>query len=132
MTDARIIQLPKIPDRRGNLSVVENGPELPFTIRRCYWIYDVPGGEHRGGHAFRTNHEFIIALSGGFDVEVDNGTERKTFQLNRSFYGLYVPSGLWREMRNFSTNSVAFVLSSIPFDDDDYIYSYSEFKALIK
>lgn len=132
MTEARIIQLPKIPDRRGNLSVVENGPKLPFTIRRCYWIYDVPGGEQRGGHAFRTNEELIIALSGSFDVMVDNGREQHTFQLNRSFYGLYVPHGLWREMRNFSTNSVAFVLASVPFNDDDYIYSYDEFKALAK
>lgn len=127
----RIIQLPKIMDQRGNLSFIENADlKLPFRIARCYWIYDVPGGEHRGGHAFRNNDEFIIALSGGFDVVVDDGNNRQTFSLNRSFYGLYVPRGLWREMINFSTNSVAFVLSSIPYDATDYIRDYGQFKKM--
>ena len=128
MEKARIIDLPKIVDPRGNLSVVEHNTNLPFPVARCYWIYDVPGGEHRGGHAFKRNDEFIIALSGGFEVVIDDGQQRQVFSLNRSFYGLFVPRGLWREMINFSTNSVAFVLSSIPYDEDDYIRDYEQFK----
>ena len=127
VNDVRIIELPKFLDARGNLSFAENWKQIPFEIKRTYWIYDVPGGEHRGGHAFRNNDEFIIALSGGFDVVVDDGKNRQTFSLNRSFYGLYVPRGLWREMINFSTNSVAFVLSSIPYDATDYIRDYGQF-----
>ncbi len=127
MNNPTIIELPKFTDSRGNLSVIEEMKEIPFEIKRSYWIYDVPGGETRGGHAFKENEEFIVALSGGFDVILDNGKERLKFQLNRSYYGLYVPKGWWREMENFSTNSVAFVLSSIYYDEDDYIMDYEEF-----
>lgn len=128
MDKPRIIQLPKFIDSRGNLSVIEENKEIPFKIERTYWIYDVPGGEVRGGHAYRENEEFIIALSGSFDVHLDNGNETQTFHLNRSYYGLYVPKGLWREMDNFSTNSLALVLSSTKFEESDYIRNYQEFK----
>lgn len=123
-----IIQLPKIIDRRGNLSFLEEINHIPFKIRRSYWIYDVPGGEVRGGHAYKENQEFIISLSGSFDVILDNGKEQKRFYLNRSYYGLYVPKGLWRQMENFSTNSLALVVASTLFDKDDYIYNYQIFK----
>lgn len=126
-----IIQLPKFTDPRGNLSFLENSNQIPFLIQRCYWIYDVPGGETRGGHAFKENEEFIIALSGSFDVVLDNGKEKQMFQLNRSYYGLFVPKGWWREMENFSTNSVAFVLSSIQYEENDYIRDFEEFKSWI-
>ena len=126
--EAKIIALPKFLDARGNLSFVEEFRHIPFKIERTYWIYDVPGGEKRGGHAYRENREFIIALSGSFDVVLDDGKERRTFSLNRSYYGLYVPEGIWREMDNFSTNSLALVLSSTPYKEDDYIYDYDLFK----
>lgn len=122
-----IINLPKFIDPRGNLSIVEEFIHIPFEIKRCYWIYDVPGGERRGGHAFKCNDEFIIALSGSFDVLLDNGSNKRRFSLNRSYYGLYAPAGIWREMDNFSTNSVALVLSSTAYDSDDYIVDYEEF-----
>lgn len=130
MLQPQLIELPKFTDPRGNLSFLENENQIPFKIARSYWIYDVPGGETRGGHAFKENEEFIIALSGAFDVILDNGKEIQKFQLNRSYYGLYVPKGLWREMENFSTNSVAFILSSIPYDENDYIRDYDLFKSL--
>ena len=123
-----IIELPKFLDARGNLSVIEEMKEIPFNIERTYWIYDVPGGEHRGGHAYKENNEFIVAMSGSFDVHLDDGKEKKRFHLNRSYYGLYVPKGLWREMDNFSTNSLALVLSSTKYDINDYIRDYEEFK----
>ena len=129
MKHPTMIELPKFTDPRGNLSFLENEKQIPFKVERSYWIYDVPGGEIRGGHAFKENEEFIIALSGAFDVILDNGVEKQRFQLNRSYYGLYVPKGLWREMENFSTNSVAFVLSSIQYDENDYIRDYEEFKS---
>ena len=132
MQQPKIIELPKFTDPRGNLSFLENENQIPFKIARSYWIYDVPGGETRGGHAFKENDEFIIALSGSFDVVLDNGKEKQIFQLNRSYYGLYVPKGWWREMENFSTNSVAFILSSIPYDEKDYIRDYDGFKSLKK
>lgn len=127
---AGIIQLPKNLDRRGNLSVIEGINHIPFKIVRTYWIYDVPGGEVRGGHAYRQNQEFIVALSGSFDVILDDGKEKKTYSLNRSYYGLYVPKGVWRQMQNFSTNALALVLASIKFNPDDYIYDYALFKEL--
>lgn len=123
----QIIQLPKILDKRGNLSVIEEWKNIPFKIARTYWIYDVPGGEARGGHAYRENQEFIVALSGSFDVILDDGKERRTYPLNRSYYGLYVPKGIWREMNNFSTNSLALILASTPYDAEDYIYDYEQF-----
>ena len=127
MEQPRIIQLPKIADPRGNLSVIEELKDIPFKIERTYWIYDVPGGECRGGHAYKENQEFIVALSGSFDVVLDDGREKKTFSLNRSYNGLYVPKGMWREMENFSTNSLALVLSSTKYDTNDYIRDYQEF-----
>ena len=123
-----VIDLPKILDKRGNLSIVEEFKNIPFKIERVYWIYDVPGGEARGGHAYKTNEEFIVALSGSFDVILDDGEEKKIFSLNRSYYGLYVPQGLWRQMENFSTNSLALILASTPYIPDDYIYDYNIFK----
>lgn len=132
MNEVRIINIPKIEDSRGNLSFIENGSQLPFNIARSYWIYDVPGGSSRGGHAFRCNDEVIIALSGAFDVVADNGKERQVFSLNRSFYGLFVPHGIWRDIRNFSTNSVALILSSMRYDETDYIFDYEQFKSQVQ
>lgn len=122
-----IINLPKVEDERGNLTFIEEEKHIPFKIKRVYWIYDVPGGQKRGGHAFKKQQEFIVALSGSFDVVVANGTEQQTFSLNRSYYGLYIPNGLWREMNNFSTNSLALVLSSTEFSEEDYIRDYDDF-----
>ena len=130
MEEATIIQLPKNGDRRGNLSVIEQYRQIPFKIERAFWVYDVPGGETRGGHAYRESQEFIIALSGSFDVIIDDGKEKRTFSLNRSYYGLYVPRLMWREMVNFSTNSLALILSSTPYDAADYIRDYEEFKLI--
>lgn len=125
--EPKIINLPKYLDERGNLSFVQNFTHIPFQIKRTYWIYDVPGGESRGGHAFRNTEEFIIALSGSFDVVVDDGAEKKVYHLNRSYYGLYLPSGVWREIVNFSTNSVALEFASTEYDPSDYIRDYEEF-----
>ncbi|MDD2594418.1 MAG: FdtA/QdtA family cupin domain-containing protein [Bacteroidales bacterium] len=127
MRDIRIIDFPKISDNRGNLSFVEQFRHVPFKIERAYWIYDVPGGEARGGHAYRENQECIIALSGSFDVILDDGKEKKTFSLNRSYYGLYIPNRTWRELNNFSTNSLALILSSTKYDESDYIRNYDNF-----
>ena len=128
MEQPRIIDLPKIGDKRGHLSLVEEFKHIPFKIERTYWIYDVPGGEKRGGHAYRENQEFIVALSGSFDVVLDDGKEKKLYSLNRSYYGLYVPKGWWRQMENFSTNALALVLASTSYTKEDYIYDYQEFK----
>ena len=128
--DIKIIELPRINDPRGNLSFLEQKNHIPFEIKRTYWIYDVPGGEARGGHAFKQNQEFIVALSGAFDVIVDDGSQKKKFTLNRSYYGLYVPAGLWREMENFSTNSLALEFGSLHYDVNDYIRDYDEFLKL--
>ncbi len=127
VNDVKIIELPKFLDARGNLSFAEQNNHIPFEIKRTYWIYDVPGGEERGGHAFRENQEFVIALSGAFDVVVDDGENKKTFTLNRSYYGLYVPAGLWREINNFSTNSLALEFGSIHYDEHDYVREYDEY-----
>jgi len=127
LKDVRIIDLPKFEDLRGNLSFIEENKHIPFRIARTYWVYDVPGGEVRGGHAFKTQHEFIVALSGSFDVLLDDGTEKRNYHLNRSYYGLYVPDLIWRSMENFSTNSLAIVLSSTHFDLDDYIRDFDIF-----
>ncbi len=127
INDCRIIELPKFLDERGNLSFAQNNTQIPFEIKRTYWIYDVPGGEERGGHAERENEELIIAMSGSFDVTVDDGQNKKTFTLNRSYYGLYIPKGIWRDMSNFSTNSLALEFGSIPYDENDYIRDYKEF-----
>jgi len=127
ITVPQIVQLPKIPDKRGNLSFFENNNQIPFAIKRAYWIYDVPGGEFRGGHAYRENEEFIVALSGSFDVTLDDGNEKKVYSLNRSYYGLYVPQMYWREMSNFSTNSLALIVSNTEYNEDDYIREYGDF-----
>ena len=130
--DVRIIELPKFLDARGNLSFAENYQQIPFEIKRTYWIYDVPGGEDRGGHAFIANKEFVVALSGAFDVVVDDGEHKKVFSLNRSYYGLYVPAGLWRSMENFSTNSFALEFGSVPYSPEDYIRDYDGFLKMKK
>nr|WP_297230947.1 FdtA/QdtA family cupin domain-containing protein [uncultured Prevotella sp.] len=128
--DVKLIELPKFNDPRGNLSFAENCTQIPFEIKRTYWLFDVPGGESRGGHAYKTTEELVIALSGSFDVVIDDGKERKTFVLNRSYYGLYIPKGLWREMINFSTNSLALEFASTPYDKNDYIRNYNDFLKL--
>ncbi len=123
--------LPKIVDPRGNLSFIEGDRHVPFAIRRVYWVYDVPGGEVRGGHAYRRNEEFVVALSGSFDVVLDDGTGRcETFSLNRSYNGLAIGRMMWRQLENFSTNALALVLASEPYDAGDYIRDYEEFTKL--
>lgn len=126
--ESNILNLPKIVDPRGNLSIIEQIKQIPFEIKRVYWIYDVPGGCDRGGHAYKENEEFIVALSGAFDVELDDGKTKKRYSLNRSYCGLFVPKGMWRTMTNFSTNSLALVLSSTEYNVNDYIVDYNEFK----
>lgn len=130
MNKPQIIELPKFLDQRGNLSFAQNNTQIPFEIQRTYWLYDVPGGESRGGHAYRNTEEFVIAISGSFDVIVDDGKEKKTFHLNRSYYGLYIPKGLWRSMENFSTNSLALEFASTQYDPNDYIRDYDEYLKL--
>ncbi len=125
---AKIINLPKILDRRGNLSFLEGNNHIPFEMKRVFWIYDVPGGEIRGGHAYRESEEFIIALSGSFDVVLNDGKNEQHFSLNRSYYGLYIPKMMWRHMENFSTNSLALVLSSTHFSEQDYIREFILYK----
>ncbi len=125
-----MIELPKFFDRRGNLSFIEEDNQLPFKIRRVYWIYDVPGGEIRGGHAFRETEELIVALSGSFDVILHDGNEQVVFHLNRSYYGVMVPKMFWRSIENFSTNSLALIIASTDFDDADYIRDFLTFKSL--
>ena len=130
VNDIKLIELPRIFDVRGNLSFAQNYSQVPFEINRTYWLYDVPGGESRGGHAYRETEEFVIALSGSFDVIVNDGKDKKTFHLNRSYYGLYIPKGMWREMDNFSTNSLALEFASTKYDPADYIRDYDEFLRL--
>ena len=130
--DVKIIELPKFLDERGNLSFAEQNNHIPFEIKRTYWIYDVPGGEDRGGHAFKENQEVVIALSGAFDEVVDDGERQKKFVLNRSYYGLYIPAGLWRTMENFSTNSFALEFGSVAYSANDYIREYDEFLKMKK
>lgn len=124
----QILQLPQILEKRGNLSFFEHPSQLPFEIKRTYWIYDVPGGEIRGSHAFKEQQEFIIALSGSFDVVLHNGLEELRFSLNRSYYGLYVPSKHWRKLENFSTNSLALIVTDKIYEESDYIRDFNEFK----
>ena len=123
----KLIDLPKIEDLRGNLSFIEENNHIPFEIKRTYWIYDVPGGEKRGGHAYKKLNEFIVALSGSFDVLLDNGKETFTYSLNRPNYGLYVPEMNWRSLQNFSTNALCLILASEEYDSEDYLYDYSTF-----
>ena len=127
-----IIQLPKILDPRGNLSFIEENNQIPFQILRTYWIYDVPGGEIRGSHAFKQTDEFIVALSGSFDVVLHDGEKEVRYSLNRSYYGLYVPKLVWRKIENFSTNSLALILASTDYDANDYIRNFDEFMNHLK
>ena len=127
LASCRIVQLPRIEDVRGNLSFVEERRHIPFAIRRVYWVYDVPGGATRDGHAYYTLEEFIIAVSGSFDVAIDDGREQQFVQLNRSYLGLYVPPMVWRRLENFSSNSVALILASQPFSEKDYLREYQDF-----
>lgn len=129
LSDVRILDLPKFEDPRGNLTFIQEQLHVPFTIERAYWIYDVPGGQTRGAHAFKEQQELIVALSGSFDVVIDDGTEQRTITLNRSYHGLYIPPTLWREMINFSTNSLALVVSSTTYDSADYIRDYEAYQA---
>lgn len=132
MTKERLIELPKIADRRGNLSFIEAGQHIPFKIARVYWIYDIPGGQKRGGHAFKSQHEIIIALSGSFDVLLDNGKEKKKYSLNRSYQALYIPNMQWRSLENFSTNALCLVIASDSYNESDYIRNYKEFQKNIQ
>lgn len=130
LNEVKIIQLPKILDERGNLSFFENAQHIPFSIVRTYWIYDVPGGEVRGGHAYRTYQEFIVALSGSFDVVLHDGFREQRFTLNRSYFGLYVPRMIWRHMENFSTNSLALIVADGMYSETEYIRDFDQYKAL--
>ncbi|MFH0879300.1 MAG: FdtA/QdtA family cupin domain-containing protein [Lentisphaerota bacterium] len=123
----RLLNLPKIPDARGNLTFIEEHHHIPFAIERAYWIYDVPGGEARDGHAFLHQEEFVVALSGSFDVVLNDGREPKTIALNRSYRGLYIPALIWRHLDNFSTNAVCLVLSSWPFKEEDYVRDFERY-----
>jgi len=126
-----ILEFPRLNDHRGNLSFIENNTHIPFKIARSYWIYDVPGGEIRGGHAYKKLEEVIIALTGSFDVAVDDGiVQKQVYNLNCSYEGLYVPGMTWRQLLNFSKNAVALILASRPYDVDDYIYDYKVFYRL--
>jgi dTDP-4-dehydrorhamnose 3,5-epimerase-like enzyme len=126
MNPQQLFDLPKFPDERGNLSFFENNKQIPFEIRRIHWIFDVPGGEARGGLAYKETEEFIIALSGSFEVLVETGVDRQVYTLNRSYHGVYIPKGAWREIRNFSTNSVALIAASTEYDPNDGIRDYKE------
>lgn len=131
LDECRLVDLPKINDARGNLTFIEGGRHLPFDVRRIFYLYDVPGGSTRAGHALKQCHQFIISLSGSFDVILDDGTEKRRFQLNRSYYGLYVAPLVWRELENFSSNSVCLVLASAPYSEDDYLREYPDFLAAV-
>jgi hypothetical protein len=132
MSLPQLIMLPKVFDERGNLSFIESERQIPFKIKRTYWIYDVPGGDIREGHAYKTLQEFVVALSGSFDLVIDDGTRTYKFSLNRSYVGVYVPAGYWRSLENFSTNSVALILASAGYNEDDYIRSYNDFLSFKK
>lgn len=127
ISDSKLIELPRYLDKRGNLSFAEQSNQVPFIIKRTYWIYDVPGGGERGGHAFYKNDEFIISLSGSFDVIIKDGNSERVYSLNRSYQAVYIPRGLWRELRNFSTNSVALVMASNVYDAQDYVHDFKQY-----
>jgi dTDP-4-dehydrorhamnose 3,5-epimerase-like enzyme len=132
LDDCLIINLPKINDPRGNLTFLESGKHIPFEFKRVFYLYDVPGGAMRAGHALKTCHQFIIAVTGSFDVLLDDGTERKRFQLNRSYYGLYVPPMVWRELENFSSGAVSLVFASETYSEHDYYREYKGFLQSLK
>jgi len=127
LSQVKLINLPKILDERGNLTFIEQSKHIPFIIKRAYWVYDVPGGEVRGGHAYKKLNEFIVALSGSFDVVLDDGKEKRTYSLNRSYYGLYVPQMIWRSLENFSTNSLCLILASDMYSPEDYLRDYNDY-----
>ena len=124
----RIVDLPKVEDPRGNLTFIEGERHVPFDIKRVYYLYDVPGGSHRGGHAHRDLHQLLIAMSGSFDILLDDGRTKFKYHMNRSYYGLYIPPMIWREIDNFSSGSVCMVLASHYFSEDDYFRDYSDFR----
>ncbi|HEU4573732.1 MAG TPA: FdtA/QdtA family cupin domain-containing protein [Chitinophagaceae bacterium] len=128
ISEVTLIDFPKILDPRGNLSFLQNQDQIPFEVKRVYWIYDVPGGEQRGGHAYKNLQEIIIALSGSFDVVLYDGENERRYSLNRSYYGLYIPKMMWRHLENFSTNALAFIVADQPYDEQDYIRDINEFK----
>ena len=130
LDEVRLIQLPKILDERGNLSYFENESQIPFSIQRAYWIYDVPGGEARGGHAYKSLQEVIVALSGSFDLVLNDGKNQKVYTLNRSYNAIYIPRTIWRHMENFSTNSLALIVADQPYDENDYIRDFTDFMQL--
>ncbi len=130
--NCKIINLPKISDPRGNLSFIEGGQHIPFDIKRVYYLYDVPGGSDRGSHAHKKLHQFVVAMSGSFDVVLDDGKEKKRFHLNRSYYGLYVCPMMWRDLDNFSSGAVCMVLASSHYDESDYIHNYTQFTDLAR
>ena len=132
LSACRIMDLPRIADARGNLTFIEENRHIPFEIRRVYYLYDVPGGESRAGHAHKTLEQFLVAASGSFDVILDDGFDRKSFQLNRSYYGLYIPPMVWREIDNFSSGSVCLALASDLFDEQDYIRDYEDFRKIAR
>jgi hypothetical protein len=132
LKDCRMIELPKISDTRGNLTFIESNRHIPFNIKRVYYLYDVPGGAERGGHAHKQLEEFIIAMSGSFDVVLDDGFEKRNFHLNRSYFGIYIPSMVWRELNNFSSGSVCMVLASEYFEEVDYFREYDEYLRVAK
>lgn len=129
---ASLIDLPKVPDDRGNLSFIESSRHIPFEIRRVFYLYDVPGGESRAGHALKTCHQFIVAISGSFDVHVDDGHVKESFQLNRSYYGLHLPPLCWRTIDNFSSGAVCLVVASEPYSPDAYFRDYDEFVKVVQ
>jgi dTDP-4-dehydrorhamnose 3,5-epimerase-like enzyme len=131
MEHCRLIDLPKHSDPRGNLSVVEEGVQVPFDIKRVYYLYDVPGGSSRAGHGHVELQQLMIAMSGSFDVIVDDGYERRKFHLNRSYYGLYIPKGMWREVENFSSGAVCMVVASTKYDKSDYFHDYQDYLAFV-
>jgi hypothetical protein len=131
MENCKFIEFPIIHDPRGNLTFVESNRHVPFDIKRVYYLYDVPGGAHRGGHAHRNLHQMIIAMSGSFDVVLDDGIRNRRYHLNRSYYGLYVAPMMWREIDNFSSGSVCMVLASDFFDESDYFRDYQQFSAAV-
>lgn len=132
INDCKIVELPKIDDPRGSLTFIEADRHIPFSFQRVYYLYDVPGGAERGGHAHKALHQLIIAMSGSFDIHLDDGLEKKTVHLNRSYYGLYVPPMMWREIDNFSSGSVCMVLASDYYDELDYYRNYDEFRDDVK
>jgi len=132
LSECRLISLPKIQDQRGNLTFIESESQIPFALKRVYYLYDVPGGESRAGHALKTCHQFLVAVSGSFDVAVDDGTQKQRFSLNRSYYGLHIPPMIWRELDNFSSGAVCLALVSTLYNPDDYYRDYQEFLSVIR